>query len=106
MRGLIEETCLQIDELAVRHEADRLQRHARRNRIRYIDELLNEFEMLNLADELDIPGDLRGRVRRLVAEEDHPVSRRPLGEVRITDWMDALYDVQDTLMLTIEDDID
>ena len=36
----------------------------------------------------------------------HPIVRRPLREVPIADWMDALYDLQDTLMLTVEDDID
>ena len=50
--------------------------------------------------------ELTGRAWRFVEEEEHPISRRPLQEIRITEWMDALYDVQDTLMLSVEDDID
>jgi len=103
---MIEETCLEIGVLAERHESERLARYARRNRIRYIDELLNEFEMLNLADEGAVPGDLRGRVSRLVFEEEHPLRHRPVEEVRITEWMDALYDVQDSLMLGSDDDVE
>ena len=103
---MIQETCVEIDELAVRHERERLMRHARRNKIHAIDDLINEFELLNLAEEPEIPVELRGRVARLVAGEAHPVATRPPEEVRIVEWMDALYDVQDTLMLTVEDDLD
>ena len=101
---MIRETCLQIDTLAERHEKARQARYARRNRIHLIDELLNEFELLNLAEEPVIPGDLQSKVRRLVVEERHPVSQRPIAEMRILDWMDALYDVQDTLMLNDVDE--
>jgi len=103
---MIEETCEQIDALNSRHQAEREMKYARRNRIRYIDELLNEFESLNLAEEPRVPTELEVRVRRLICEEAHPISRRPADEVRIVEWMDALYDVQDGLMLTVEDDID
>ena len=103
---MIRETCVQIDELAEQHERARQQRYARRNRIHLIDELLNEFEMLNLAEEPIIPGELQARVRRLVLEEQHPVAERPPADVRILDWMDALYDVQDTLMLNDGDEAD
>lgn len=103
---MIRETCAQIDELADQHERERQQRYARRNRIHLIDEILNEFEMLNLAEEPIIPCDLQVKVRRLVIEERHPVADRPPSEVRILDWMDALYDVQDTLMLNDGDEAD
>jgi len=62
--------------------------------------------MLNLAEEPIIPGELQARVRRLVLEEQHPVAERPPADVRILDWMDALYDVQDTLMLNDGDEAD
>jgi hypothetical protein len=103
---MIDRTVLQIERLNEHHEREREHRYARRNRIRYIDELLNEFELLNLADEPDVPRELTGKAYQLVAEEEHPILRRPLREVPIADWMDALYDLQDTLMLTVEDDID
>jgi hypothetical protein len=103
---MIQETCLEIEVLSERHERERQQRYARRNRIQQIDELLNEFEMLNLAEENSVPRDLRLRAYRIVAGEAHSVAGRPVDEVRIVEWMDALYDVQDSLMLTVEDDIE
>lgn len=103
---MIEETCAQIDRLAQMHEEDRRQRYARRDRIRLIDELLDEFEQLNLAEEPEIPVELRGRTHQVIAEEAHPTAARPAVEIRIADWMDALYDVQDTLMVAVEDDVD
>jgi hypothetical protein len=103
---MIRETCVQIDELAEQHERERQQRYARRNKIHLIDEILNEFEMLNLAEEPVIPGELQAKVRRLVLEQQHPVAERPAADLRILDWMDALYDVQDTLMLNDGDEPD
>jgi hypothetical protein len=103
---MIEETCLEISQLYERWQSEKEQRYARRNKIRYIDQILNEFEMLNLAEEPSIPANLMGRVKRFVDQEEHPVGRRTLREVPIADWMEALYDIQDSLMLTVEDDID
>ena len=103
---MIRETCLEIDTLAEGHERARQARYARRNRIHLIDELLNEFELLNLAEEPVIPNDLQSKVRRVIVEERHPVCHRPITEMRILDWMDALYDVQDTLMLNDGDEIE
>ena len=102
---MIQETCLEIEVLSERHERERLERYARRTKIQEIDELLNEFEMLNLAEEVQVPRLLRLRAARLVAGEGHPLSAQPPG-VRILEWMDALYDIQDSLMLTVEDDIE
>jgi len=103
---VIQETCLQI--IATEHQlaADQKTRTARRRKIQGIDQLLDEFEKLNLADEYEIPVELQGRVQTLVAHEAHPVASRPSHEVTITDWMEALYDVQDTLMIPFEDDFD
>jgi len=103
---MIEETCLEISQLYERWQAEKEQRYARRNKIRYIDQILNEFEMLNLAEEPQIPVELMGRVKRFVDQEEHPVARRQVPDVAIADWMEALYDIQDSLMLTVEDDID
>jgi hypothetical protein len=103
---MIEETCLEITQLYERWQSEKEQRYARRNKIRYIDQMLNEFELLNLAEEPEIPGELIGRVKRFVDCEEHPIARRHLREVHIGDWMEALYDIQDSLMLTVEDDID
>ena len=103
---MIEETCLKIEQLEERWVVEREQRYARRNKIRYIDELLNEFEMLNLADEVEIPEDLYRRVSTVVITERHPMVDQVEGEIPIANWMEALYDIQDTLMIPVEDDID
>ena len=101
--GMIQETSVEIEELEQRWVRLRRARDARRQRLRAIDELINEFEKLNLADEHQVPVELRGRVLSVISHETHPLSRRPTEEVPISEWMDALYDVQDGLMFGTED---
>ncbi|MFN2569225.1 MAG: hypothetical protein ABR564_06455 [Candidatus Dormibacteria bacterium] len=103
---MIQETCRQIGELKVRWLTEHEERYARREKIRRIDELINEFELLNLAEEPLVPAELTAQVTMLLRRENHEISRRPLEAVSILDWMDALYDVQDSLMIEVEDDIE
>lgn len=103
---MIQETCTRIEELEGYWSSQIRARHARRNKIRDIDEMLNQLEMLNLADERTIPVELRRRAASLVRAERHPLSERDPLEVSIPDWMEALYDVQDGLMIRFPDDPD
>ncbi|MGH7722067.1 MAG: hypothetical protein ACRENL_04420 [Candidatus Dormibacteria bacterium] len=103
---MIQETCTRIEELEDYWTTEIRARHARRDKIRNIDEMLNQFEMLNLADEQVIPSELRHRVAAFIRSEDHPLGGRNPTEVAIPDWMEALYDVQDGLMIRFPDDID
>jgi hypothetical protein len=103
--AMIDRTSLQIQRLDEHHEREREQRYARRNRLRYIDDLLDRFEALNLADIADAPSALTGRVARLATEQEHPLARRPHRGVPIAEWMDALYELQERLLPT-EDDPD
>jgi uncharacterized secreted protein with C-terminal beta-propeller domain len=103
---MIQETCTRIEELEDYWSSEIRARHARRNKIRDIDDMLNQFEMLNLADEQVIPTDLRLRVAAFIGAEGHPLSERHAESVAIPDWMEALYDVQDGLMIRFPDDID
>jgi len=103
---MIEETCLEIGILEERWLAEKEARHARRRKIQQIDDLINEFEQLNLADEAVVPHELRGRVAQVIAGEAHLMSRRAHGELTVADWMDALYELQDTLMVPMEDELD
>ncbi|GAC1574809.1 MAG: hypothetical protein NVS3B18_08440 [Candidatus Dormibacteria bacterium] len=103
---MIQETCTRIEELEDFWTAEIQARYARRNKIREIDDLLNQFEMLNLADEEAIPPDLRDRVVAEVRGERHPLGERPSASVSILDWMEALYDIQDGLMIRFADDIE
>src|SRR5260370_171316 len=62
---MIEQTSVQISAQRERWQAERELRYARRNRIRHIDRLLDELEMLNIAEETQLPADLAvsGRCR-------------------------------------------
>jgi hypothetical protein len=99
---MIEQTSVQISALRERWHAERELRYARRNRIRHIDKLLDELEMLNIAEETQLPTDLALRVQRLAAEMEHPLANRGLEDLNIPESMDALYDLQDGLMPTLE----
>ncbi len=99
---MIEQTSVQISALRERWHAERELRYARRNRIRHIDRLLDELEMLNIAEETQLPTDLAVRVQRLSAEMEHPLANRAVEDLTIAESMDALYELQDGLMLTLE----
>jgi len=99
---MIEETSVEISALRERWQLEREQRYARRNRIRYIDQLLNELEMLNIAEETQMPPDLAVRVHLLAAEMSHSLGLQAPEDLTITAAMEALYDLQDGLMLTLE----
>ena len=103
---MIQETCVEIGELEARWTSLREARNARRQKIRYIDELIDQFEKLNLADEVEVPYELVGRAVALVSDDAHLIAGRSPDELMISEWMDALYEVQDGLMFTAEDDSD
>ena len=103
---MIQETCTRIEELEVFWSAQIRSRHARRNSMKEIDDLLNQFEMLNLADEVEIPAELRLRATRLVTAEGHVLGASKPEAIAIPEWMEALYDLQDRLMIRYEDDVD
>ena len=95
---MIQETCVEIGELEERWVRVREAQNARRNRIRAIDDLIEEFEKLNLAEERDVPVELRGRVLAVIASEHQATPPRISEPLGISEWMDALYDAQDSLM--------
>jgi hypothetical protein len=103
---MIEQTSVQISSLRERWHAERELRYARRNRIRHIDRLLDELEMLNIAEETQLPAELAVRVQRLCAEMEHPLGNRAAEDITIAESMDALYDLQDGLMLTLDGVVD
>jgi hypothetical protein len=101
---MIQETSVEISALERHWIAEKRARAARRERIHAIDDIIEELEKLNLADEPEVPVELRGRAHRIVYEEHHPLAQRPSEMIAIAEWMDALYEVQDTLMFSSEDD--
>src|SRR5258708_9746783 len=99
---MIEQTSVQISAQRERWQAEREMRYARRNRIRHIDRLLDELEMLNIAEETQLPADLAFRVQRLAAEMEYPLGNRAPEDISIGESMGELYDLQDGLMPTLE----
>jgi hypothetical protein len=103
VHSVIEETCLEIGELQEHWLAEKRVRTARREKIHRIDELIEEFEKLNLAEEAEVPFELRGRAITLINAEANGGPSRVAECVAVSDWMDALYDAQDTLMFASDD---
>ncbi len=99
---MIQETSVEISALRERWHIEREHRYARRNRIRYIDRLLNELEMLNIAEETQMPAELGLRVQREAAEMGHALGNRAPEDLTIAESMEALYELQDRLMLTLD----
>jgi hypothetical protein len=97
---MIQEACAMIERVEARERRSREAKYGRRNKIRYIDRLLNELEMLNLADETTVPERLAMELGRLLSETEvvRVLSPPRLGSVN--EAMDVLYELQDSLMFT------
>ena len=84
----------------------RRSQYARRHRIRLIDRLLNELELLNLAGESEVPGQLSRRATGVIMSADtHSLVMPPDRAIPIAAWMAALFEVQDTLMVPSGDHV-
>ena len=87
-----------IERVEARERRSREAKYGRRNKIRYIDRLLNELEMLNLADETRVPERLAMELGRLLAESEVvQVPEQPRLDT-VNEAMDVLYELQDSLM--------
>ena len=101
---MIHETSLEISAEYRSWQVELESRHARRNRVRYIDRLLNQLELLNLTESPTLPADFRKEVKRFLDECNHALARRPERDLTIPVCMEALYDIQDTLLLGGDDE--
>jgi hypothetical protein len=95
---MIQEACAMIERVEARERRSREAKYGRRNRIRYIDRLLNELEMLNLAEESRVPERLAIELDRLLADTEVVDVTRPSRPENVSDAMDVLYEIQDSLM--------
>jgi hypothetical protein len=98
MNAMIEEACAMIERVEERERRSREVKYGRRNRIRYIDQLLNELEMLNLADEPRVPERLAIELDRIMVESRALEPARPPVPENVSEAMDVLYEIQDSLM--------
>src|ERR1700732_1485627 len=86
---MIEQTSVQITAQRERWQAERELRYAPRNGIRHIDRLLDELEMLNIAEETQLPADLAFRVQRLAAEMEHPPGNPAPAGISVGEYVDG-----------------
>ena len=102
---MLEDACVEIEVLTEKDRHERAHKYARRNRMRYIDQLLNELEMLNLAEQVKMPDRLSHAVDQLIEETRAVDIRGARSLATVPDAMDVLYDIQDSLMFNqIEDE--
>jgi hypothetical protein len=101
---MINETSVEISHQYKRWQVELESRHARRNKVRYIDHLLNQLELLNLAESPALLPPFRNDVRLFLADCEHELALRPEKDLTIPDCMEALYDIQDTLLLGGDDE--
>ena len=102
---MLENACVEIEELTEKDRNEREAKYARRNRMRYIDQLLNELEMLNLADQVKTPKQLFEAVGLLIQETNTVQIRGQRNLATVSDAMEVLYDIQDSLMFNqLEED--
>ena len=101
---MLEDACVEIEVLTEKDRHERAAKYARRNRMRYIDQLLNELELLNLADQNKMPARLSTAVDELI-EEARVAEINTRSVASVPDAMDVLYEIQDSLMYNqIEDE--
>lgn len=101
---MIREACAAIERGEERDRRARAVKYGRRNRIRYIDGLLNELELLNLADQREVPERLAQELDRIIAESEAlEIARQPRPE-NVIEAMDVLYGIQDGLMFNDEEE--
>src|SRR5438067_12821509 len=95
---MIEQANIAIERMSERERRLRAMKYARRNKMRQIDRLLNELEMLNLADQRVMPRALSSAVDEVLEGADV----EEIVEVRkpdsVIEAMDLLYEIQDSLM--------
>jgi hypothetical protein len=101
---MLQEACVAIDQVSERDRRAREAKYARRNKMRYIDQLLNELEMLNLAEQREMPQALSVAVDQLRVDSDIEAILEMPKPDSVIEAMDVLYEIQDSLMFTQIDD--
>jgi hypothetical protein len=101
---MIREASVAVDELRQRDRRISETKYWRRNTMRYIDQLLNELEMLNLADRSDVPQPISSAVDKLIGECEI-VALAQTSRTNVAETMDVLFELQGALMYNqIEDE--
>ena len=101
---MIDETLAEITQTHKQWQVEMDSRYARRNKIRYTDRLLNALELTNLAERAEPDPKLRRELVVFLGACKHPLSQTPPTRITVAAGMEALYEIQDSLLLGSEDE--
>jgi hypothetical protein len=103
---MIKQASRAIEHMTARERRVQRAKYARRNKMHLIDKLLNELEMLNLADQRLMPPILSVAINKVIEESPEvTVLAQQAKPGSVMEAMDALYEIQDSLMFNqIEDE--
>gem|GEM_PF-1056246 len=102
---MIKQASRAIEHMTARERRVQRAKYARRNKMHYIDKLLNELEMLNLADQRQMPPVLSVAINKVIEESPEVTVLAQTKPASVMEAMDALYEIQDSLMYNqIEDE--
>jgi hypothetical protein len=94
-----------IEHMTAKERRIQRAKYARRNKMHLIDKLLNELEMLNLADQRQMPPVLSVAINKVIEESPEVTVLAQAKPASVMEAMDALYEIQDSLMYNqIEDE--
>ena len=102
---MIKQASRAIEHMTAREMRIQRAKYARRNKMHHIDRLLNELEMLNLADQRQMPPVLSVAINKVIEESPEVTVLAQAKPASVMEAMDALYEIQDSLMYNqIEDE--
>src|SRR5260370_2182439 len=87
-----------IENMTAKERRIQRAKYARRNKMHLIDKLLNELEMLNLADQRQMPPVLSVAINKVIEESPEVTVLAQAKPASVMQAMDALYEIQDSLM--------
>jgi hypothetical protein len=102
---MIKQASRAIEHMTAKERRIQRAKYARRNKMHLIDKLLNELEMLNLADQRQMPPVLSVAINKVIEESPEVTVLAQAKPASVMEAMDALYEIQDSLMYNqIEDE--
>src|SRR6266536_1328904 len=102
---MIKQASRAIEHMTARERRIQRAKYARRNKMHHIDKLLTELEMLNLADQRQMPPVLSVAINKVIEESPEVTVLAQTKPASVMEAMDALYEIQDSLMYNqIEDE--
>src|SRR6266849_4118170 len=103
--SMIKQASRAIEHMTAKERRIQRAKYARRNKMHLIDKLLNELEMLNLADQRQMPPVLSVAINKVIEESPEVTVLAQAKPASVMEAMDALYEIQDSLMYNqIEDE--